>query len=72
MINDGRGGIEDTPGFSDLGLLLDARFVVVTQNYDLAEELLVNLAENVRQYDRELVWAPGVIQARNFGLGPHR
>jgi len=53
----------DAAGFSDFGLFLDLCLMACCQTYHLAEELFVDLAEDVRGQDREFVGAVRVVEA---------
>ncbi len=64
VVHDVGGGVVDAAGLLDFGLFLDLGVVAGGQADDLAEELLVDLAEDVGGQDGELVGAVGIVQAR--------
>ena len=63
VIDDVGGRVIDAAGLADLRLFLHHGAVARRQADDLAEELLVDLAENLRRQHRKLVGAVGIVQA---------
>ena len=63
VVDDVGGRVVDAAGLLDLRLVLDHGAVAGGQADDLAEELLVDLAEDVGGQDGELVGAVGVVEA---------
>ena len=62
VIHDISRRVIDAAGLLDLGLVLDDGVMPGRQPDDLAQELLVNLAEDVGRNDREFVGALGIIK----------
>ena len=62
VVDDVGGRVVDAAGFADLGLFLDLGLVAGREPDDLAEELLVDLAEDFGRQDGELVGAFGVVE----------
>ena len=56
------GGVIDAAGFLHLRLLFHLRLVPGREPDDLAEKLLIDLAENFGGEDRELVGALGIVE----------
>jgi len=52
--------------FPDFGLVFDLGLVPCSQSYHLAEELLIDLAEDVGRQDRELVRAVRVVETADY------
>ena len=62
VIDDVLRRVIDAAGFSDLGLFLHLRLMPCCEPNDLAEELLVHLAEDVGGEDGEFVRAFGIVE----------
>ena len=62
VLDDVGGGVIDPAGLLHLGLVLDHGVVPGGQADDLAQELLVDLAEDIGGHHGELVGAVGVVQ----------
>ena len=63
VVHDVGGRVVDAAGLLDLGLFLDLGAVAGGEADDLAEELLVHLAEDVGREDGELVGDFGIVEA---------
>src|SRR5688572_8187520 len=62
MVHDITWGIVDPPGLPYLRFLFDHSTVAGGNAYDLAEELLVDLAQDLHRHHRELVRALRVVE----------
>ena len=62
VIDDVGGGVEDAAGFLDFGFVFDDGMVAGGQTDDLAEELFIDLAEDVGRQDGKFVGAVGVVE----------
>jgi hypothetical protein len=63
VLDDVGGGVVNAAGFFDFGFFFDDGVMALGEANDFAEELFVNLAEDIGRKSGEDVWALGIVEA---------